>query len=69
MSKETLPEYVVDFLDNNILFNKFGLVNIQSLKSQTNCEIEDKKLKKLIQEQFDHEFTGGIEFIEKDSIS
>jgi hypothetical protein len=64
MTKQKLPQSVIDDLDSNIMFNKFGLVNIGRLKSSTNCDIEDDVLKELIQEHFGKEMaTGKVEFV------
>ena len=57
--KNKLPQNVIDHLNKNLMFNKFGLVNIASLKAQTECEIPDDKLKKLIQDKFGEEMTTG----------
>src|SRR3990167_401497 len=69
-----LPKHLSDFcfsveteyqrhhgLDENCfdIVNKYGLVNIASLKAQTECEIPDDKLKKLIQDKFGEEMTTG----------
>lgn len=57
--KNKLPQNVIDHLNKNLMFNKFGLINIASLKAQTDCEIPDDKLKKLIQNKFGEEMTTG----------
>lgn len=64
--KKTLPKNVESHLDNSIIFNKFGIVNINALKATTKCDIPNEELKALINERFAKEFVGEhIEFIEK----
>ena len=66
MAKIALPKEVETYLDNSVIFNKFGLINLASVKFMTKCEIDDKKLKKLIIDRFASEMSDGtIEFIEK----
>lgn len=66
MKKQKLPQSVIDDLDSNIMFNKFGLVNINRLKASTGCKIEDDILKALIQERFGKEMQSGeVEFTDK----
>lgn len=61
-----LPQNVIDHLNKNLMFNKFGLINISSLKASTDCKISDEKLKEMIQEKFGKEMvTGKVEFTEK----
>lgn len=65
MTKQTLPQNIIDDLNSNILFNKFGLVNIARVKATNNCDIDDETLKALIQEKFGREMSNGeVEFIE-----
>lgn len=60
----TLPKSVEIYLDGNLAFNKFGLVNIKVLKEQTKCELPDEELKELIQAKFGAEMRDGkVEFI------
>ena len=62
--KNKLPQNVIDHLNKNLMFNKFGLVNIASLKAQTDCEIPNDELEQLIQNKFGHEMHNGeVEFI------
>lgn len=64
--KKQLPQNIIDDLNRNLMFNKFGLVNISRVKSTNNCDIPDEELKEMIQEKFGHEMaTGKVEFIEK----
>ena len=66
MAKIALPKEVETYLDNSVIFNKFGLIYLASVKFMTKCEIDDKKLKKLIIDRFASEMSDGtIEFIEK----
>ena len=60
---QTLPESVIQHLNKNMMFNKFGLVNIAALKATTDCNIPDNQLKRLIQKRFGKEMqTGEVEF-------
>jgi len=64
MAKAILPKDIEAHLDNNILFNKFGIVNIRAVKTSFKCELSDKTLQKLINNRFAKEFVGEkIEFI------
>jgi hypothetical protein len=64
MANTILPKDIETHLDNNILFNKFGIVNIRAVKASFKCEIPDKTLKKLINNRFAKEMVGEkIEFI------
>jgi len=64
MSKATLPKDIEAHLDNNILFNKFGIVNIRAVKASLRCKLPDKTLQKLINNRFAKEFVNcKIEFI------
>ena len=59
-----LPKEIETYIDENILFNKFGIVNIGFLKSKFKCELENDVLQALIQERFGKEMNDGkIEFI------
>lgn len=61
-----LPKVVEDYLDNSLLFNKFGLVNISALLSKTGTKLTDADLKAKIQARFGHEMSNGqVEFVEK----
>lgn len=63
-----LPKEVFEYLNNNLMFNKFGIVNIRVVIASTNCEIKERKLKSLITARFKKEMvTGKIEFINKNS--
>ena len=65
MPKNKLPQNVIDHLNNNLMFNKFGLVNIASLKAHTECDIPNDELKQLIQDKFGHEMHNDeVSFIE-----
>lgn len=65
--KRQLPQNIIDDLNSNLIFNKFGLVNINRLKATNDCDIPSEELKEMIQEKFGHEMVGGrVEFIEKD---
>lgn len=64
MAKTILPKDIEAHLDSNILFNKFGVVNIRAVKASFKCELPDKTLQKLINNRFAKEFVGDkIEFI------
>ena len=64
--KKQLPQNIIDDLNSNLIFNKFGLVNIARVKATNNCDIPDDELKEMIQEKFGHEMVNGkVEFIEK----
>ncbi len=59
-----LPNEVIIYLNDNLLFNKFGIVNLKVIKTKLKCELKDKKLKSLIQAHFGKEFRDEkIEFI------
>lgn len=59
-----LPQNIVDHLNKNLMFNKFGLVNIASLKASTGTTLEDDDLKERIQERFGKEMVNGtVEFV------
>ena len=65
-TEKQLPQNIIDDLNRNLMFNKFGLVNISRLKASTDCDIPDEELKEMIQEKFgDEMITGKVEFIEK----
>ena len=60
----TLPTDVIEYLNNSILFNKFGVVNLRAVRGNTTCELKDRELKRLINDKFKKEMvTGKIEFI------
>jgi len=60
-----LPKNIVDYLNKNLSFNGYGLVNIARLKASTNSSIENEDLKRRIQAKFGHEMSNGkVEFIE-----
>lgn len=62
--KATLPQEVETYLDNSLLFNKFGLVNIKVAQTHTKEKISDGELKKLIQKRFGSEMVNGkVEFV------
>lgn len=61
-----IPKSVETYLDNNLLFNKFGIVNIGKVIAETGTTLSNKELKQVINERFSHEMVGGeIEFIER----
>lgn len=62
-----LPKEIEQDLNNNYIFNKFGIVNISVLRSRTKTTLSSKELKKLINERFANEMVGGkIEYIGKE---
>lgn len=64
MAKQVLPKEVEEYLENNLPFNKFGLVNIKVIQTIVKEPIDSEVLKKLIGEKYDHEMIGGkVEFI------
>jgi hypothetical protein len=66
-SKNELPKKVETYVDNSILFNKFGIINLNALRATTKTELSNTELKKLIKERFSKEIVGGkIEFITKE---
>jgi len=60
-----IPTDIEMYVDNSVLFNKFGLININALRATTKTELSNDEIKKLINERFAHEITGEIEFMEK----
>jgi len=52
MKTAKIPKAVEIYLDNNLLFNKFGIVNISAVKASTGCKVDSDELKKLIQARF-----------------
>ena len=61
-----LSENIEKDLNDNFIFNKFGLVNIGALRARTGTTLKSKELKKLIKERFATEMVGGkIEFIDE----
>jgi hypothetical protein len=62
---KSLPRGVEIYLDNNILFNKFGIANLEVLIHEFKLSLTKGELKTLINERFRKEFKDGIEFIEK----
>lgn len=61
-----LPLSVINHLDINIVFNKFGIVNLGAVMASTGVKMDKKVLRKLINDRFGNEFVGGIEFTDKD---
>lgn len=62
MSKtKTLPLKIYSYLDSNLLFNKFGIVNLNLVQSKA-PEFTKEELKEMIEEKFKGEFQDGIEF-------
>lgn len=62
MAAKKLPKEVEQHLNSNTLFNRFGIVNIKSVKAQTECKIPDEELKELIKTRFAKEMVN--EYIE-----
>lgn len=61
-----LPQNIKNRLNNSIIFNKFGIVNLNALKAQEQTDLTKEELKEAINKEFAHEFVGNhIEFIEK----
>lgn len=65
-NKKRLPSKIDEFLDRNLLFNKFGIVNMGSVMASTGIQMDKQELKQLIIDRFGNEFQDGIEFTDKD---
>lgn len=66
-NKVTLPPAIETYIDKNLLFNKFGLVNMGSVMASTGITMDKKVLKQLIIDRFGSEFAPSeIEFLDKD---
>lgn len=65
MAKITsLPKEIETRLDNNYMFNKFGIVNLKVLRLDWKTELTDEEIKDLINKRFAKEMVGEtIEFI------
>lgn len=65
MAKITsLPKEIETRLDNNYMFNKFGIVNLKVLRLDWKTDLTDEEMKDLINKRFAKEFVGEkIEFI------
>lgn len=65
MAKITsLPKEIETRLDNNYMFNKFGIVNLKVLRLDWKTELSDEEIKDLINKRFAKEMVGEtIEFI------
>lgn len=61
---DALPKDIEDRLNRNQMFNQFGLVNIKSIRSESECDISDELLKVLIRTRFDKEMMSCVEFME-----
>jgi hypothetical protein len=66
-NKKVLPPAIEAYIDKNILFNKFGLVNMGAVMASTGITMDKQELKQLIIERFGAEFAPSeIEFLDKD---
>ena len=66
MKAKKLPKHIAEDLNRNLMFNKFGLVNISALRARTGTKLKTEDLKERIQKRFGSEMiTGEVEFIEK----
>lgn len=65
MEKEEtiIPIKIEKYLKYNFTFNKFGIVNINIIRSVSKTKLSDEELKEAINKRFASEMTGQIEFI------
>jgi hypothetical protein len=61
--KHSLPKEVEIYLNDSIMFNKFGVANLGHLIMKFKLLLTKEELKRLINEKFGKEFANGIEFI------
>ncbi len=66
MKAKKLPKNIEKDLQQNTMFNMFGVVNLAALRARTGTRLKDKDLKERIQNRFGHEMaTSEVEFMEK----
>lgn len=59
-----IPKTVEKYLDENLLFNKFGIVNLAKVKFESQTTLSDEELKVSIIARFGKEMANEeIEFI------
>lgn len=59
-----LPKKVIDYINGNVTFNMFGLLNLGNVRSFTGTKLPDKELKNRIKKHFCSSMVNGqIAFI------
>lgn len=58
-----IPKEVANYVDNSLLFNKFGVINLKAVRGITKTTLTDEELKEAINEHFGKEFSNGIEYL------
>ena len=55
---------VEKYVDNSLLFSKFGVVNLKAVRGITKTDLTDEQLKEAIDARFGNEFAPGkIEYL------
>lgn len=61
-----IPKNIETYLNSNLLFNKFGIVNLDVIRATTKTKLTNDELKECINERFAKEMKDDkIEFLSK----